>query len=305
MSLDNMKRIVKEKGLAGLLEKEKEVEEQSPEKGLMASAGKNIYCLDEKGKKWLLAQCKRDVNALATYDGRLFYTFSAYHNSDKKYHSTIVDATYKKIIARRIGTTWSLLDHNKVLCDSGYYKKVYDSHSGEWIIRKSPESRSMISQDGNLYCGTKKGVFSTEKNNIIHKSSDWVEDMVWHNGTLYYLSDDKLNADGVLIPTPYDLNYLASHEEELYGSSREGVHILLNDKPVARRSLPPRALLSHQGKLYDAVGSTNQGAIHDTLNDPDGKNPLWTFNTGSLHLIGVDIEVWEKLAKRGKKRYRY
>ena len=123
----------------------------------------------------------------------------------------------------------------------------------------------------------------------------------FHDGKLYdtgwyHAVFDTLRNERVVERTEAVYS-LVSHGGKLYGGGAEGVFDTLNDEPVAEREDAVLALVSHGGKLYDGSFS---GTVFDTLNDPKGKKPLWTFDNEIECMISIPIDSWESLAKKGK-----
>ncbi len=215
-----------------------------------------------------------------------------------------VNSGEKVLVAKRSDSVCALVSHGGRLFDGGLYKAVFDTLNNRKVAERSNCVWALVSHGGRLFDGGRyNAVFDTLNNIKVAERSDWVRALVSHagrlfDGGLYNAIFDTLG--GVKVAERSDtVCALVSHNGQLFdGGWYNAVFDTLSGKRVAERSNSVYALVSHNGQLFD--GGYN--AVFDSLNDPNGKNPLWSFDAPVYAMASVPMSLWNELVEKVQSR---
>ncbi len=160
-------------------------------------------------------------------------------------------------------------------------------------LEQKLEQGFVIAAGNKIYC-----LEETGKKYLIATRPHLVNALVSHQGKLYDASGEEIYetlTNTQIATRTLGVRALVSHQGKLYDASYDQIFETLTNTQIATRPDWVNALASHEGKLYD-TGTYEQ--IFETLNDPEGKNPLWTFDAEVYAMISIPATLWEELMKK-------
>ncbi len=257
--------------------------------GLVAAAGKRIYLLLGKGDKGEITQAAGVVTSMCGHKGDLYYArkyptgggIDRVHDPSHFFISSTEDISW-------VSEYGGELVHNmgKDVCWSGEARDLHAEQSHAMCTYELEDKPviCLAQEDAiKLYVHRPQGKYSGIYAVLLldggckptaicsHGKSILHNDLTpkWKN-TVFELSKIRLVVEG---------------QEAIVGSEK---------MEKARRSDKINALCSDGKTVYDGG---DYRAVFDTLDDPEGRNPLWTFDEPVTALTNVDIDVWAELCK--------
>jgi len=268
---------------------------------LVVAAGDNIYFVDTEAKKEnprtekkiLVTERPGPITALAFQQDNLFDAW--YNNREDEAKGVIQDTIVEtpKPIALREQAITAIDTH------SGYMLDLSGTEiSATWknipLVKGRQEISDLASDGKKLFYCSKNSVYQfirkTEVKELVRRDGP-IQKIHLHNGRLIDAMGGEIRStlENIVVAERKDpVTLFESHGKVLYDATGNEIFHTRSGNKVAKREHPVRTMHVHEGQLLDASGNS----IYDTLNDKNGKKPLWTFPFPVSAIISIPAKRW-------------